>query len=138
MKFPITRESLQAFDYVQNKAEKDEIAMQNHITLLVQDICGQIEHIMSWTMPAPGGQCRTKSSVNNAQLANQHMMVQKQFVWKGIKNIRTRPGECTGRYVVEADESILISLLLDKLRETFIGCDIITDPLKTYLIIDWS
>ena len=40
MKFPITRESLQAFDYVQNKAEKDEIAMQNHITLLVQDICG--------------------------------------------------------------------------------------------------
>ena len=40
MKFPITRESLQAFDYVKNKAEKDEIAMQNHITLLVQDICG--------------------------------------------------------------------------------------------------
>ena len=138
MKFPITRESLQAFDYVQNKAEKDEIAMQNHITLLVQDICGQIEHILSWTMSAPGGQCRTQSSINNAQLAHQHMMIHKRFVWNGIKNIRTRPSECTGRYVVEADESILRSRLLDKLRETFIGCDIITDPLKTYLIIDWS
>jgi adenosyl cobinamide kinase/adenosyl cobinamide phosphate guanylyltransferase len=28
--------------------------------------------------------------------------------------------------------------LIQKLKETFIGCDIIVDPLKTYVIIDWS
>jgi hypothetical protein len=27
---------------------------------------------------------------------------------------------------------------IELLKETFIGCDIIVDPLKTYLIIDWS
>ena len=27
---------------------------------------------------------------------------------------------------------------VEKLKETFVGCDIIIDPLKTYLIIDWS
>jgi hypothetical protein len=27
---------------------------------------------------------------------------------------------------------------IDKLKEIFVGCDIIVDPLKTYLIIDWS
>ena len=27
---------------------------------------------------------------------------------------------------------------VDKVKEVFIGCDIIIDPLKTYLIIDWS
>lgn len=27
---------------------------------------------------------------------------------------------------------------IEMLKETFIGCDIIVDPLKTYLIIDWS
>ena len=93
---------------------------------------------MSSTMPAPGGQCRTQSSINNAQLANQHMMIHKRFVWNGIKNIRTRLSEHYRRGVTDADESILRSRLLDKLRETFIGCDIITDPLNTYLIIDWS
>ena len=28
--------------------------------------------------------------------------------------------------------------LVEKLREIFIGCDIIVDPLQTYIIIDWS
>ena len=32
----------------------------------------------------------------------------------------------------------LLSRFIEKLKENFIGCDIIIDPLKTYLIIDWS
>jgi hypothetical protein len=31
-----------------------------------------------------------------------------------------------------------IPIFIDKVKEVFIGCDIIIDPLKTYLIIDWS
>jgi hypothetical protein len=28
--------------------------------------------------------------------------------------------------------------LLEKIRKIFIGCDVIVDPLQTYIIIDWS
>lgn len=28
--------------------------------------------------------------------------------------------------------------VMEFLREKFIGCDIITDPLKSYILIDWS
>ena len=32
----------------------------------------------------------------------------------------------------------IISMFMDRLKETFIECDITIDPLKTYIIIDWS
>ena len=35
---------------------------------------------------------------------------------------------------LNVEKSILIEGLIEKLKETFIGCDIIIDPLKTYLI----
>ena len=31
-----------------------------------------------------------------------------------------------------------IPMLIEKLKQLFIGCDIVIDPLKTYLVIDWS
>ena len=38
MKFPITRESLRAINPVQEKKEKDDIVIQNHIISLVKDV----------------------------------------------------------------------------------------------------
>ena len=32
----------------------------------------------------------------------------------------------------------LIPEFIEKIRENFIDCDVIVDPLRTYLIIDWS
>ena len=133
MKLPITRESLQAFDPMKEKKDKDDITVKNHINLLVQVIADNIENTMSWTMPKPGGQAITKSSITGAQRAQQAMMNDKRFIWEGLRNIRN-----TGRSILDVNESILIQLLVEKLKETFIECDIIIDPLKTYLIIDWS
>ena len=31
-----------------------------------------------------------------------------------------------------------LNMFIGKLEELFIGCDFIMDPLKTYIIIDWS
>ena len=47
---------------------------------------------------------------------------EKKFVWRNIHQIEAR----------------YLSRFIEKLKETFIGCDIIVDPLKTYIIIDWS
>jgi hypothetical protein len=136
MKFPITRERLQEFDPVQEKKDKDEITIQNHINMLVNNIGGQIENILSWTMPKPGGMAVPQSLITNAKHAHEAMMAQKQFVWRDIKNIRNLSYSRNDK--IDADDSVLITLLVQKLKETFIGCDIIVDPLKTYLIIDWS
>lgn len=133
MKLPITRESLRAFDPVKEKKDKDDITVKNHINLVVQGIADNIENIMSWTMPKPGGNAINNSSITGAQRAQQAMMNDKRFIWEGLRNIRN-----TGRSILDVNESILIQLLVEKLKETFIGCDIIIDPLKTYLIIDWS
>lgn len=54
----------------------------------------------------------------------------KKFVWKEIQPIRNiRQGSKYDEY---------LSQFIEKLKEIFIGCDIIIDPLKTYIIIDWS
>ena len=54
----------------------------------------------------------------------------KKFVWKNIQQIRSI---CKGS---KYDE--YLPQFIEKLKEIFIGCDIIIDPLKTYIIIDWS
>ena len=54
----------------------------------------------------------------------------KKFVWKNIQQIRSiGRGSKYDEYLPQ---------FIEKLKEIFIGCDIIIDPLKTYIIIDWS
>jgi hypothetical protein len=48
-------------------------------------------------------------------------VTEKKFVWRQVQNVREH-----------------LPQFIEKLKAVFIGCDIITDPLKTYLIIDWS
>jgi hypothetical protein len=133
MKLPITRESLRTFDPVKENKNKDDIAIQNHINLLVQGIAHTIENTMSWTMPKPGGQAITRPSLYEQEKAHKQIMNDKRFVWEGVRNIRN-----TGRSILDVNEIILIQLLIQKLKENFIGCDITLDPLRTYIIIDWS
>ena len=75
MKFPITRERLQAFDPIQEKEEKDEIIIQNHINHLVQDICYSIERIMSWIVPKPVGKSVALSSSRTNEEQIYHTMM---------------------------------------------------------------
>ncbi len=111
MKFPITRKDLQAFDYVKEKEEEKEEENQKQFKQILDGLCKEFQQNM----------------ILNSR--------EKKFVWKkrGIDSIRYLG--CITR-----DEMVdkYLPMFIEKLKELFIGCDIIIDPLKTYLIIDWS
>jgi hypothetical protein len=119
MKFPITRETLQAFDHVKDQEEMREEEIQKRFAQILDSICKEFKQ----SMP------------QNSK--------EKKFVWRELHNIRNlnlwNPAiattHCQAKYS-KTDEHL--SQFVDKLKEIFIGCDIIIDPLKTYLIIDWS
>jgi len=113
MKFPITRETLQAFDITKERAEQYEEDIEKHLTLILDQLCTEF-----------------KQNINgNIQ--------SKQFVWRNIRlliSMRTTDG-----IVAQPNQKdILISKFIEKLKGCFIGCNVIVDPLKTYIIIDWS
>ena len=109
MKFPITRESLQAFDYAKEQEELREEEIQKHLTQWLDQLCKEFKQAMP----------------SNSK--------EKKFVWGRLNNITMMNHQ--GRNSLKKD---YIPIFIEKLKEVFIGCDIIIDPLKTYLIIDWS
>jgi len=102
MKFPVTRESLQAYDSVKEEAEKEEERIQAQLTLLITDLCREFEMQM------------------------QSNIIEKKFVWKDLQH-KLSMVRCSN-----------LPRFIEKLKETFIGCDVTTDPWKTHIIIDWS
>ena len=138
MQFPITRETLQTFDPIEEKRVRDNIYIQNHINNVVQGICTDIKYRMEWTMPT-GISLHASIGCGNLETnrkEHQKIMSEKRYMWDGLEYIR--PGSKYGIEVSDVSEAVLIPLLIEKLNDTFIGCDIIIDPLKKYLIIDWS
>jgi len=133
MKFPITRESLQAFDYAKTQEALKEEELQRQIAQILDDLCKEFKQ----SMPS---NCK-----------------EKKFVWKGLYTVRQlyitgfgpggfnsstmdqykMTGLGQGRFNISNMDEYL-PRFIEKLKELFIGCDIIMDPLKTYLIIDWS
>jgi len=110
MKFPVTRESLQAYDYAKEQEELKEEQTQKNFKLILDSICKEF----------------TQSMPQNSK--------EKKFVWRNIHIIRNiMAGQ--GRYSKTDD---YLPRFIGKLKEIFIGCDIIIDPLQTYLIINWS
>jgi hypothetical protein len=110
MKFPITRENLQAFDYAKEQEELREEEAQKRLTQILEGLCKEFQQSMR---------------SNNKE---------KKFVWRSINNI-TMMNHPHSQYSSKKD---YIPIFIDKVKEVFIGCDIIIDPLRTYLIIDWS
>jgi hypothetical protein len=110
MKFPITRESLQAFDYAKEQEEQKEEELQKRLMSILDGLCKEFKQ----AMPSSSKE--------------------KKFVWRGINNI-TMMNHPQSQNSSKKD---YIPIFIDKVKEVFIGCDIIIDPLKTYLIIDWS
>jgi hypothetical protein len=113
MKFPITRESLQAFDYAKEQEELKEEDVQKRLTLILGELCKEFKE----SMPS------------NSK--------EKRFVWRRFNTLMHQQyGNYSGfNNSLKKDYT---PIFIDKVKEIFIGCDIITDPLKTYLIIDWS
>lgn len=124
MKFPITRESLQAFNYIKDKIELREEVLQKVIPLIVDVICKEFKKNMRSNSLVKKFVLEFHKLNANADLA----IIQN--------NLRLEFGYNIEEYFPSYIE--YLPSLIDKLKELFIGCDIIIDPLKTYLIIDWS
>jgi len=116
MKFPITRESLQAFDFVKEQQEKIEEEIQKRFTQILDGICNEFQRTM---------QLNSK---------------EKRFVWRNL-HLLSSPHMVQYHNGITSSSStkpLELTQFIEKLKGVFIGCDIIVDPLKTYLIIDWS
>ena len=109
MEFPITRQSLQAFDNDKEENELKAKEFQKKFAQLLENICTEFK----------------KNMPSNSK--------KKKFVWylQGLQQLYVR-----GIITMNFNEHI--PMLIEKLKQLFIGCDIIVDPLKTYLVIDWS
>jgi len=98
MKFPITRESLQAFDYAKEQEELKEEEIQKRHTQILEGLCNHFKQNMH----------------SNSK--------EKKYIWRQVSSVNRAH----------------LPQFIEKLKEAFIGCDIIIDPLQTYIIIDWS
>lgn len=127
MKFPITRESLQSWD---NNKDSEDLRIEAFIKEFIKEFNKQL--------------MRTLDIIYTQFQQQMHQNpYQKKFVFQQLRNY-TMPfqqirGSCFNG-ITDIDKYIneFIDKLTDKLKEDFIGCDIIIDPLKTYIIIDWS
>ena len=99
MRFPVTRESLQAFDYVKDQQELKEEENKQRIIQTINRLCLNFKKYMPSYSKEKRFVCR--------------------FMELGIGGND-------------------IPQFIEKLKENFIGCDYIIDPLNTYIIIDWS
>jgi hypothetical protein len=121
MKFPITREILQAFDIIKEEDELREEELQQWLGSILYQLCNDFKK----SMP-----------INSKE---------KKFVWRDLHLLahvgtNTQNYSSVWRQQPHPDRTIdwYLPKFIDKLRTVFVGCDIIVDPLKTYLIIDWS
>ena len=109
MKFPVSRESLQAYDYAKEQFEKKEAWIEEKLTLLLKDLCDDFEKEM------------------NSNLC------EKKFVWRDIQHkfsmVKNEYGCSICDYTYR---------FIEKIKETFIGCDVLMDQFKIYITIDWS
>jgi hypothetical protein len=115
MKFPITRESLQAFDYAKDQEERFNEEIEKKFSKEVENICKEFKRTMH----------------SNSK--------EKRFVWRlnDIRSLHMDVSFSAGSTCMTTNIDVYLPRFVEKLKETFIGCDIIIDPLKTYVIIDW-
>jgi hypothetical protein len=118
MKFPISRESLQTFTREKENEEMNKEMIEKQIILDLDKFRKDFKADMMRDNP-----CRSDYGVEK---------VDKRFVVRlgghGASNL-------IDRRIITRDE--YFNILCERVKELFIGCDFIIDPLKTYMIIDW-
>jgi len=108
MKFPISRESLQTFTREKYYKEMDKEMIEKQINVDLDKFHKDFKAYMIG-----------------------YEVEKKKFVFPlGVG------GNLINSRKITKDE--YLDMFIEKLKELFIGCDFIIDPLKTYMIIDWS
>lgn len=112
MEFPITRERLQ--NYKNGEAKEREITKR--VNEMIHHICNQIETTVLTTSE--------KRCIYSLKGKLAYNLI---FNCLMIEN--------NG---IQLPPNGLLPQLVEALKEKCVGCDIIVDPLNTYIIIDWS
>jgi hypothetical protein len=118
MKFPITRETLQELTVEKVLKEQADEEIEKKLSKLMEEVC------------------------TSFQTGFQNALKEKKFVWYGLEKVRRLaippgyipPQGTPSKYNLD----LYLPTFIEKLKEKFIDCDIVIDPLKTYVIIDWS
>jgi hypothetical protein len=109
MNFPITRERLQ--NYIHNEAVLME--RKQRLEKIIQTICKEVEEKV----------LRTKDT---------------KYIYRITHDIQGSLRASNGYGNRMPQPTSILEDVLDKLKELFLDCIIQVDPLKTYIIIDWS
>jgi len=135
MKFPITREALQEFDPAMERAKKAEEEIQRMIESVIENLCAKFEQELPHTYKTQQYVWRFVGDIRNSirNLPNQPQ--QQTLHLSNQPRVTLLPAI---QYRHNMNVSDYLPIILEKLQKIFIGCNIITDPLKTYIIIDWS
>lgn len=157
MEFPITRETLQAYTAESLQAEEHEKNLQLVLGKMLDTCCADFKSSMRANLKEEKfvwidlkGKQR-EAILNNLSLRFEQVGIQS--VASGIQlcsepdfapqhrnpRLWNQPPQIQRHEALQRIHSVdLIPRFIEKLKATFIGCEIIVDPLKTYVIIDWS
>ena len=160
MQFPITREGLQNFNRDAAQKEKDKQQRYDFYNAIIKHICKDMENIMMTIQIAQNSAeyMLQERMLKDKQyiwkdiriLGHYSTFIHYSKLTKHTKSINPNPIEYYNNpnnptirnfeHTLPQQQDFNQSLpeFIEILKETFIGCDIIIDPLKTYLIIDWS
>lgn len=124
MKFPITKEELQRFDYTIEMKQKREKDIDAKIEVILQNLCKEFERSIQTSFREKRFIWRPDGRGEHGIFTDIFVFIQ-QYSIDGAED-KTSLFDCKKKYLVE------------KIRKLFVDCDIIIDPLHTYIIIDWS
>ena len=127
MKFPITREELQRFNYTLEMNQKRERDVDNKIEDILKRLCADFEKSIQTST-------REKRYVWTDGNNKGHGVFTEIFDFLRYYNNGVRGSQDDNISLFEFKKKYLV----EKIKEIFIGCDVIIDPLQTYIIIDWS
>ena len=116
MKFPISRESLQTFTPKKENEEMNKEMIEKQIILDLDKFSKDFKNYMMGYQSDMNGHQVGKDKRFVARLAGGGNLINSNII-------------TTEKY---------LDILRERVKELFIGCDFIIDPLKTYMIIDWS
>jgi hypothetical protein len=111
MKFPITKEQLQAYNEEEDRIENAKEDLEKGITVLLDRLLIDMRREMPM-----------------------HYKLQCYVTWAIFENYERRDP----RYFHRGNREWFLERYLARLQETFIGCKIRLDPSNMRVVIDWS
>ena len=127
MKFPITREELQSYNYSSIMQMKMEEKIHKKITEIIQNICDDFERNL------PNNVNEKKFVWNWGRNGYRQAFYTSlvQYNWGGTNGLPMDPN------AIQIYTENIKNSFMERLRELFLGCTIIMDPLDTYILIEW-